>query len=52
MWGVAKSELRPAGKGIFDGRILNVTSEGDYIEGGTRIQIVEVSGNRIVVRAV
>lgn len=52
MWGVAKGALRPTGKGVFDGQIINVTTEGDYIDSGTKIQVVEIAGHRIVVRAV
>lgn len=48
--GVAKSMLRPAGIGDFDGVRLNVVTEGGYVEAGKPIQIVGVEGNRIVVR--
>ena len=48
--GVALTSLRPAGTGVFDGRRLSVTTEGDYIDKGTAIAILEVEGNRIVVR--
>lgn len=47
--GVAETVLRPAGKGRFEGRLLDVVTQGDYIEAGTRIRIVEVQGNRYVV---
>lgn len=48
--GVAKSMLRPAGIGDFDGVRLNVVTEGSYVETGKPIKIVGVEGNRIVVR--
>jgi len=48
--GVAKSMLRPAGIGDFDGVRLNVVTEGGYAEAGKPIQIIGVEGNRIVVR--
>ena len=46
------TDLRPAGKVVLDGEYLDVVSEGPYIESGRQIEIVSVSGNRIVVRAV
>lgn len=48
--GVAKSMLRPAGIGDFDGVRLNVVTEGEYIEQGEAVEIVSVDGNRIIVR--
>ena len=48
--GVAKSMLRPSGIGDFDGVRLNVVTEGGFIESGAAIRIVNVDGNRILVR--
>ena len=48
--GLAKSMLRPAGIGDFDGVRLKVVTEGGYVEAGKPIQIVGVEGNRIIVR--
>ena len=48
--GTAKSMLRPAGIGDFDGVRLNVVTEGGYLDAGVPIEIVNVVGNRIVVR--
>lgn len=48
--GVAKSMLRPSGIGDFDGVRLNVVTEGGFIESGAKIRIVNVDGNRILVR--
>ena len=47
--GVAETVLRPAGKGRFSGILLDVVTQGDYIELGTKIKIIEVQGNRYVV---
>jgi len=47
--GVAKSMLRPAGKAVFDGKLFDVITEGDMIEKGSKIEIIEVKGNRIIV---
>ncbi|MCX8064552.1 MAG: hypothetical protein N3G21_05190 [Candidatus Hydrogenedentes bacterium] len=47
--GVTETVLRPAGKGRFSGILLDVVSQGEYLEAGTKIKIVEVQGNRYVV---
>ena len=47
--GTALSLLRPAGKADFAGRRLDVVTDGDFIEKGRKIEIVEISGSRIVV---
>jgi len=48
--GVAKSKLRPAGRAIFDGELYDVVTQGDFINPGAEIEIVEVKSNRIMVR--
>ena len=50
--GTAQSVLRPAGKAKIGDRLVNVISNGPYIPAGAPIEVVEVSGNRIVVREV
>lgn len=40
--GVAETDLRPAGRASFEGRLVDVKSIGDYIERGTRIRVVSV----------
>jgi membrane-bound ClpP family serine protease len=50
--GVATTALRPAGKARFGDVQLDVTTEGQYLDAGTRVQVVEVDGLRIVVQAV
>jgi membrane-bound serine protease (ClpP class) len=47
--GRADSLLRPAGTATFDGRRVDVVSRGEPIEAGTRVRVLEVSGNRVVV---
>ena len=47
--GVAVTSLRPAGTGQFGDSRLDVVTEGSFIDKGTRIQITQVQGNRIVV---
>lgn len=52
MWGVARSPLRPAGQAVFDGRYVEVTTDGDYVEAGTQVEIVDISATRTIVHAV
>jgi membrane-bound serine protease (ClpP class) len=48
--GVAVTALRPAGKAEFSGETLVVETDGEFIEPGSSVEIIETSGNRIVVR--
>ena len=48
--GIAISILRPSGKARLKGELHDVVTEGGMIREGTKIEVVEVSGNRIVVR--
>jgi membrane-bound ClpP family serine protease len=50
--GVATSMLRPAGMARIGDIYVDVVTEGDFIEPGTSIQIVEVEGTRIVVKKI
>ena len=48
--GVAETNLRPSGKGRFGDRLVDVVTEGDMVERGQPITIVEVQGSRVVVK--
>jgi membrane-bound serine protease (ClpP class) len=50
--GVAATPLRPAGKVKFGDEYIDVVAEGAYVDTGTRVQVVEIEGNRIVVKEV
>jgi membrane-bound serine protease (ClpP class) len=50
--GVAATTLRPAGKAQFGEQFLDVIAEGDFVNPGSRVQIIEIEGNRIVVKEV
>jgi membrane-bound ClpP family serine protease len=50
--GVAATPLRPAGKAQIGDDFLDVVAEGDYVEPGKRVQIIEIEGNRIVVKEI
>ena len=48
--GNALSDLRPSGIADINGQRLDVVTEGEYIEKGTKVVVVEVKGSRIVVK--
>jgi len=50
--GIAATPLRPAGKVQFGEDFLDVVAEGDYVNAGSRVQVIEIEGNRIVVKEV
>ena len=47
--GTVEATLRPAGIARIYGRRVDVVSRGDRIEPGTKIVVLEVEGNRVVV---
>lgn len=47
--GVATTDLRPAGKGSFDGIEFDVLSEGKFIEKGNKIRISRIKENKLMV---
>ncbi len=50
--GVAATPLRPAGKAQFGDAFVDVVAEGGYVVPGTRVQVIEIEGNRVVVKEV
>ena len=50
--GVALTALRPAGMARFGEKKVDVVSEGEQVERDSRVRVIEVKGNRVVVRAV
>jgi hypothetical protein len=50
--GVAATELRPAGKARFGEQFIDVVAEGYYVQAGTRVQVIEIDGMRVVVKPV
>ena len=49
--GTAATALRPAGKAQIGQCYVDVISDGPYIPAGTPIEVVEVRGNKVTVRA-
>ncbi|MEE2668456.1 MAG: NfeD family protein [Gemmatimonadota bacterium] len=50
--GIAATDLRPSGIGLFDDERIDVVSESKWIEEGTPVRIVSAEGSRHVVRPV
>ena len=48
--GTATTDLKPAGKGDFEGVELDIFSEGSYIRKGTRIVISKVNQKKLMVK--
>lgn len=48
--GIAKSKMLPSGSVSVDGRYVDAVSNGSAIEAGQTVIVVEVRGNRVVVR--
>ncbi len=48
--GSSETTLRPAGKARIGGRLVDVVSEGEFIEKGAPLRVVRLEGNWVVVR--
>ena len=48
--GITVTNLRPAGKGNFDGIDLDIVSDNGYIERGTPVVIDRISEKRLIVK--
>lgn len=48
--GVVTGDLRPGGQARFGQEIVDVTSQGEYVEAGRRVQVIRRQGMRIEVR--
>lgn len=52
MRGTTTTQLVPSGKALIANRPVDVMTEGEFIPRGVRVEVVEVHGNRILVREV
>ena len=50
--GVAATDLRPSGVGIFHDERVDVVSQSEWIEEGTPVRVVSAEGYRLVVRPI
>jgi membrane-bound serine protease (ClpP class) len=48
--GVSVTVLRPSGKGRIGEKLIDVVTEGDFVDEGAWVRVVKVEGNRVVVR--
>ena len=49
--GITQSTLRPFGVVEFDGKMVDVCSQGDFIERGEKVQVVQITGKTVTVKA-
>lgn len=50
--GVTISALRPSGKAELEKKLYEVRTQGGYVEAGTRIHVVQIQSNQIVVEPI
>lgn len=50
--GTATTDLRPAGRGNFDGVEFDIMSESQYISKDTAIEIYKVEGSKLIVKEI
>lgn len=50
--GLAESPLRPAGRARFGATLVDVVTEGEWLDTGTEVEVIEHRGNHVVVRKV
>lgn len=48
--GVTQSTLRPFGVAEFDGKLFDVCSQGDFIDRGEKVQVVQITGKIVTVK--
>jgi membrane-bound serine protease (ClpP class) len=49
--GEAMTDLRPGGRALVGGQLIDVIAEGVPLDRGTRVMVVEAHANRVLVRA-
>ena len=47
--GVARTILRPAGKAAFGAALVDVVTDGEFLDAGARVRVTMVEGDRVVV---
>lgn len=50
--GITKTPLKPVGTADFNGVLLEVYSQGDFIQDKKKIKVVEISNKRIIVKQI
>jgi membrane-bound serine protease (ClpP class) len=49
--GKADSPLRPSGKMTIGSQLVDVVTDGEFVDAGEQVRVVEIQGSRIVVRS-
>ena len=50
--GLVEAPLHPAGKARFGSMMVDVVTEGDLVDAGGQVEVIERRGNRVVVRVI
>jgi membrane-bound serine protease (ClpP class) len=50
--GESLSDLRPTGIALIGGKRVDVVTRGELLERGSRVQVLMIEGNRVVVGAI
>ena len=51
-WGKSQTQLRPSGRAVFNGRSLDVVSDGSFVEPDTQVKVIRIQGSVITVTEV
>jgi membrane-bound serine protease (ClpP class) len=51
-FGKSKSQLRPSGSAVFNGRSFDVVSDGSFIDPDTPVKVIRIQGNVVTVAEV
>ncbi len=50
--GITVSALRPSGKADIQGKLYEVTTLGNFVSSGTKVRVVSISSNQIIVEPI
>ena len=50
--GTVVTTLRPAGKARFGDELIDVVGEGSFVDVGRRVQVIEIDGVHVIVKAI
>ena len=48
--GITTSSLKPYGKGVFNGKVYEIKTNGNYIKEQKKIKIIDILHNKIIVK--
>ena len=50
--GITVSSLRPSGKADINGKLYEVTTQGNFVSSGTKIKVIRISSNQVIVEPI